>query len=68
MCNRQPSYTSCMSEPHSEPQTELEHKPGAGIDRTVIQRLLVLTPAERIRLAVREANNLSRLMEKMRIR
>jgi hypothetical protein len=51
---------------HTEPQ--VEQKPGTGIDRTTIQRLLVLTPAERIRLAVLEVNNLAKLMEKMRIR
>jgi hypothetical protein len=55
-----------MAEPNVEPQ--VEQKPGAGIDRTLIQRLLVLTPAERIKMGVREANNLARLMEKMRIR
>jgi hypothetical protein len=65
MCNRMPRYTSCMPE-HTEPH--VEQKPGTGIDRTTIQRLLVLTPAERIRLAVLEANNLAKLMEKMRIR
>jgi hypothetical protein len=66
MCNRYESYTVCMAEPHSE--TPVEQKPGTGIDRTVIHRLLVLTPAERIKLAVQEANNLAQLMEKMRIR
>lgn len=55
-----------MAEPHSEPQAD--QKPGTGIDRTLIQRLLVLTPAERIKMAVREANNLAKLMEQMRIR
>ena len=55
-----------MAEPHTEPQ--VEQKPGTGIDRTTIQRMLTLTPAERIKLAVREANNLAKLMEKMRIR
>lgn len=45
-----------------------EQKPGFGIDRTVIHRMLQLTPAERIKLAVLEAHNLARLMEKMRIR
>ncbi len=55
-----------MAEPNVEPQ--VEQKPGTGIDRTLIQRLLVLTPAERIKMGVREANNLARLMEKMRLR
>ena len=53
-----------------EQQTEpiVEQKPGTGVDRTLIHQLLALTPAERVRLAVREANNLAKLMEKMRIR
>jgi hypothetical protein len=55
-----------MAEPHVEPQ--VEQKPGTGIDRTLIQRLLVLTPAERVKMGVREANNLARLLEKMRMR
>ena len=55
-----------MAEPHTEPQ--VEQKPGTGIDRTLIQRLLVLTPAERISMCVREANLLAKLMEKMRVR
>lgn len=55
-----------MAEPHSE--SRVEQKPGTGIDRTLIQRLLALTPAERVKMGVREANNLARLMEKMRIR
>lgn len=59
-------YTSSMAEPRTE--TQVEQKPGTGIDRTTIQRMLTLTPAERIKLAVREANNLAELMEKMRIR
>ena len=66
MSGRAPSYTSCMVEPHIEPQ--VEQKPGTGIDRTTIQRLLALTPAERIKLAVLEANKFAELIEKMRIR
>lgn len=64
MCNRMPRYTQRMPE-QSEPQ--VEQKPGTGIDRSTIQRLLFLTPAERIRLAVVEANNLAKLMEKMHV-
>ena len=55
-----------MAEPHTEPQPE--QKPGTGIDRTSIQRLLTLTPAERIKMAVREANKFAKLIEKMQIR
>lgn len=36
-------------------------KPGAGIDRTLIRRMLQLTPQERIRLLVEEVRNLEEL-------
>lgn len=36
-------------------------RPGEGIDRSVIRRLLLLTPDERLHLAVAEATNLERL-------
>jgi hypothetical protein len=36
-------------------------RPGVGVDRTPIRRLLGLRPAERLRLAVLEARNLERL-------
>ena len=36
---------------------------GQGIDRTVIRRLLRLTPLQRLELAVAEATNLERLLE-----
>ena len=41
----------------------LESRPrlGAGLDRSAIRELLKLTPAERARLAVREARNLERV-------
>lgn len=55
-----------MAEQPLEPKDE--QKPGTGIDRTTIQRLLALTPVERIKLAVREANKFAELIEKMRIR
>ena len=54
-----------MAEPNVEPQ--IEQKPGTGIDRTLIQQLLVLTPAERVKRGVREANNLAQLLKKIRI-
>jgi hypothetical protein len=54
-----------MEQPNAEPV--VEQRPGTGIDRTTIRRMLKLTPAERIKLAVIEAHNLARLMEKMRI-
>lgn len=55
-----------MAEQNAEPHAE--QKPGTGVDRTLIHQLLELTPSERIKMAVREANNLARLVEKMRIR
>src|SRR5438552_18618337 len=41
----------------------LESRPrlGAGLDRSVIRRLLALTPGQRARLAVREGRNLERI-------
>jgi hypothetical protein len=36
------------------------------IDRTVIRRLLALSPAERFRLAVEEARNVERLDRRIR--
>jgi hypothetical protein len=54
-----------MEQPNLE--TPVADTPGTGIDRTTIRRMLKLTPAERIKLAVIEAHNLARLMEKMRI-
>jgi transcriptional regulator with XRE-family HTH domain len=37
-------------------------RPGAGIDRGPIRALLALTPAQRLRLAAREARNLDRFL------
>lgn len=37
-------------------------RPGAGIDRGPIRALLAMTPAERVRLATREARNLERVL------
>jgi hypothetical protein len=43
-------------------QSQQPHdKPGAGIDRTLIRRMLQLTPEERIRLLVEEVRNLEEL-------
>jgi transcriptional regulator with XRE-family HTH domain len=39
----------------------LAPRPGAGLDRTSIRALLELSPAQRLRLATREARNLDRL-------
>ena len=40
---------------------ELVPVAGRGIDRSAIRRLLALSPAERARLAVREARNLAKV-------
>jgi hypothetical protein len=36
-------------------------KPGTGVDRSTIRRMLALTPSERLRLATEEPRNLERL-------
>jgi hypothetical protein len=43
-------------------------RPGAGVDRTTIRQLLAVRPAERLRLAAREAANLDRLVKVARRR
>jgi hypothetical protein len=48
--------------------TAKEQKPGTGIDRTLIHRLLTLTPAQRVALLVEEARTLAELDLKLRIR
>jgi hypothetical protein len=49
------AYNRRMSRPPALP----EPRPGAGVDRTLIRRLLDLTPAERIHLLVEEARNMA---------
>ncbi|HEX6160705.1 MAG TPA: hypothetical protein VF111_11095 [Thermoanaerobaculia bacterium] len=44
----------------AEPLPEPPAKAGTGIDRTLIRRLLALTPAQRIDMLVEEARNLAR--------
>jgi transcriptional regulator with XRE-family HTH domain len=39
-----------------------EQSPGRGVDRSSIRALLELAPADRLRLAAREARNLDRLL------
>jgi transcriptional regulator with XRE-family HTH domain len=41
-------------------------KLGEGVDRTVMRELLKLTPAERVHIAAKEANNLDRLLASVR--
>ncbi|MBW3563922.1 MAG: hypothetical protein KY459_04270 [Acidobacteria bacterium] len=38
---------------------------GTGVDRTLIRQRLALTPAQRVRLAVREARNLQAFRERL---
>jgi hypothetical protein len=45
-----------------------EQKPGTGIDRTTIHRLLRLSPAQRVALLVEEARAFAELDQKLRIR
>lgn len=45
-----------------------EVKPGTGVDRTQIQRLLQVSPAERVRMLVVEARNVSALLSRIKRR
>lgn len=42
---------------------EITRRAGSGVDRSVIRRLLRLTPRQRLDLAVTEARNLDRLLD-----
>lgn len=56
-----------MEKQESEPQASPEpQKPGTGIDRTVMRRLLKLTPLERLQLAAIEARNMALFDSKIR--
>lgn len=56
-----------MEKPRSEPQEEQKAMPDSGVDRTLIRRLLVLTPAERARLAVESARNVAKILAARRL-
>jgi len=43
-------------------------KPGTGIDRTQIQQLLRVSPAERVRMLVVESRNVAELMSRIKRR
>lgn len=58
-------YTLHMKE---QPPIRSEQKPGTGIDRTLIRRLLAVSPSERVKLLVDEANNLADFDRKFRPR
>ncbi len=58
-------YTLHMTE---QPPIRAEQKPGTGIDRTLIRRLLAISPSERVKLLVDEANNLADFDRKFRHR
>lgn len=47
-------------------QREREVSSGEGVDRSAIRQRLALSPAERVELAVREANNLARFLSAVR--
>jgi transcriptional regulator with XRE-family HTH domain len=49
-----------------EVELDLRRRLGAGIDRTQIRRILVLTPAERLRLATKEGQNMIAFLEAAR--
>lgn len=46
-------------------ELEARRRLGEGVDRTLIHRLLELTPGERARLSVEEARNVERFLEEM---
>jgi hypothetical protein len=52
----------------AQPDHMADQKPGTGIDRTLIRRLLTIPPAERVKLLVDEANNMADLLNKIRVR
>ena len=45
----------------------IEARPGLGVDRTAMREMLVLSPRQRLELAVRDAQGLSRLTERLRV-
>jgi hypothetical protein len=45
-----------------------EMKPGTGVDRTQIQQLLRVSPAERLRMLVVESRNVSALLSRIKRR
>jgi hypothetical protein len=49
-------------------QANVEQKPGTGVDRTLIRRMLMMTPADCLNTLVDEARNISELFAKMRPR
>lgn len=51
-------------QPHDATPRE-EQKPGYGVDRTLIRRLLAMSPGERVRVMVSESRNVERLMRKI---
>jgi hypothetical protein len=53
-----------MSEPRKDEQEQ--KPPGYGVDRTLIHRMLAMTPQERLEALVEESNNLSMFFGSMR--
>lgn len=49
-------------------QSKVEDKPGAGVDRTTIQGMLRMTPEQRLKNLVVEANNVEELFSKMQFK
>jgi|GEM_PF-2055602 len=41
---------------------EIDQRPGAGVDRTLIRNMLKLTPAERVQVVVASARDLATLL------
>jgi hypothetical protein len=53
-----------MAEPNVKSQ--VEQKPGTGVDRTLIRQMLALTPAERARTIVESARNVAKVLARAR--
>ena len=55
-----------MSDRPEAKAESVEQKPGAGVDRSQIRRLLDLTPDERLQLFVASARNVAQLVASAR--
>lgn len=65
-----PRYTRGVSEgkKSAEPQSKIEDKPGAGVDRTTIHGMLRMTPEQRLKNLVAEANTIEEFFSKMQFK
>jgi hypothetical protein len=54
-----------MAEQSHEAAPREEQKPGYGVDRTLIRRLLAMTPGERVRMMIAESRNVTDLLQRI---